>query len=206
MSEPMIAPTVQISDLAEVTDRAWVSGQVRVMDQSKVTDESWVGGSSLVSGWSVVKEKAMVVGNVQITDRSRVGGSSLLEGQVHIAEDAVVTGNTWIFGSARIKGMARVDGLARIGLNARIFRTDHYITIGPIGSQSVTLTAWRDRDGIGIGDDFTAGLIDEFEQQIINTYGDTQHGLEYAAAIALIRARAASWEPITDKERADVFE
>ena len=49
--------------------------------------------------------------------------------------DARVSGNAWVYGDAQVYG------------NARVERTWHYIAVGPIGSENVTATLFRTKDG-----------------------------------------------------------
>jgi hypothetical protein len=88
-------------------------------------------------------------------------------------------------------------------MRARISKTEHVITIGGIGSEAATLTAWRDVCGIGVNRGCFTGTLDEFEARVKWTHGDNEHAQEYAVAIALIRKRAERWEPLTEEEKAD---
>jgi len=156
---------------------AWVSDSAQVSDSARVFGSAWVFGSA------------------------RVSGSALVSGSAWVSDSARVYGSAPVSGSALVCGSAHVSGSALVGLHARIRNTRHHLVIGPIGSRDDMLTAWRDRDGIGVSTGCFTGLIDEFESKV-----DEKHGAshEYHDAIALIRRRAATWEPITDDERRDV--
>jgi len=139
---------------------------------------------------------ATVESTAWVYDSAWVGGSAW------VGDSAWVYDSARVYGSARVGGSAQVYGSARVGLNARIKKTADYITFGPIGSRNSTLTAWRDVGGIGVDTGCFTGLLHEFEKRVA-AHPDKACRDEYAAAIALIRLRAAAWEPITDDERPD---
>jgi hypothetical protein len=67
------------------------------------------------------------------------------------------------------------------------------IQIGPIGSRADYLVAYLTDAGVMIRAGCFFGTLDEFRAACSETHGDSAHGREYAAAIALIEAHANSW-------------
>ena len=74
-----------------------------------------------------------------------------LGGWVESAEltngDARVSGDAWVYGNAEVYGNARVSGNARVYGDADIERTWHYLVVQQIGSESVTATLYRTKNG-----------------------------------------------------------
>ena len=69
------------------------------------------------------------------------------------------------------------------------------LKIGRIGSRSDYLIAWITDGGLRIQVGCFRGSIVDFESAVIETHADNEHGREYIAAIAMIRAHAKIWTP-----------
>jgi len=69
------------------------------------------------------------------------------------------------------------------------------LQIGPIGSRCAYLVSYITDAGIKVRAGCFFGSIEEFEAACAKTHGDNDHGKEYAAAVAMIRAHAAIWTP-----------
>ena len=83
---------------------------------------------------------------------------------------------------------ANLDGATLVG-NRPILQ------IGPIGSRCAYLASYITDAGIKVRAGCFFGSIEEFEAACAKTHGDNDHGKEYAAAVAMIRAHAAIWTP-----------
>ena len=83
---------------------------------------------------------------------------------------------------------ANLDGANLVG-NRPILQ------IGPIGSRCAYLVSYITDAGIKVRAGCFFGSIEEFEAACAKTHGDNDHGKEYAAAVAMIRAHAAIWTP-----------
>ncbi len=83
---------------------------------------------------------------------------------------------------------ANLDGANLVG-NRPILQ------IGPIGSRCAYLVSYITDAGIKVRAGCFFGSIEEFEAACARTHGDNDHGKEYAAAVAMIRAHAAIWTP-----------
>ncbi len=69
------------------------------------------------------------------------------------------------------------------------------LTIGPIGSRSDYLRAYVTDAGVMVRAGCFFGTRDGFEAAVKKTHGDSAHGREYVAALALIDAHARLWTP-----------
>ena len=69
------------------------------------------------------------------------------------------------------------------------------LTIGPIGSRSDYLQAYVTDAGVMVRAGCFFGTRDGFEAAVKKTHGDSAHGREYVAALALIDAHARLWTP-----------
>ncbi|HCM2250931.1 TPA: hypothetical protein N3C93_000600 [Salmonella enterica subsp. enterica serovar Agbeni] len=95
-------------------------------------------------------------------------------------------GNAWVSDNARVSGNAQVFG------NARVYGAEHYITVGPMGSEGGTLTAFRQADNsIVVTRGCFRGTIEEFVAAVIERHGETHYAAEYGIVIKLIEARLA---------------
>ena len=65
--------------------------------------------------------------------------------------------------------------------------------IGPIGSRADYLIAVVTTDGVRVTAGCFSGTLDEFRAAVESTHGDSEHGRDYRAAIAMIEAHAEIW-------------
>ena len=78
------------------------------------------------------------------------------------------------------------------------------LQIGPIGSRADTLIAYITDDGLRIRAGCFFGGRVEFAAAVETTHGNSAHGVEYRAALALIDAHAEHWP--ADAEQPTVAE
>ena len=93
---------------------------------------------------------------------------------------------------------ANLDGANLAGANlagASLVGNRPILQIGPIGSRCAYLVSYITDAGIKVRAGCFFGSIEEFEAACAKTHGDNDHGKEYAAAVAMIRAHAAIWTP-----------
>ncbi|WP_288075860.1 hypothetical protein, partial [Rhodococcus sp. (in: high G+C Gram-positive bacteria)] len=101
-------------------------------------------------------------------------------------------------------------GNARVGGNADITHTQHHLTIGPVGSENITVTIWRTKDGHQVqAGCWGPGTLDGLAAEVKRRQGaEWEHRdpadvgrwtAHYMHIIALGEAVAASWaaEPAT---------
>ena len=105
-------------------------------------------------------------------------------------------------GSARVGDSAWVSGDAQVSGNAQVERTWHLITVGPIGSENVTATLFRTKDGkhaliVGCWTGTLGTLMAEVKRRRESWAGDeAQHEAwtaQYKALKALGKATVGRW-------------
>ena len=76
---------------------------------------------------------------------------------------------------------------------ARVSRTDHVLTVGPIGSRDDTTTFFRVKFSAGFAISVCCGCfrgtVDEFRAKVKQTHGDNKHGKAYQLAADLAEAQ-----------------
>ena len=92
-------------------------------------------------------------------------------------------------------GGAKVDGIPLVG-------TRPVLQLGPLGSRSDYLLAFLTEQGIRIRAGCFSGTLAEFAEAVEREHGDSEHGREYAAAIAMIETHAAIWAPAAEPAKA----
>jgi hypothetical protein len=86
--------------------------------------------------------------------------------------------------------------LTRASLNgAKLLSERPIIQVGPIGSRCAYLVAYLTEAGVRVRAGCFSGSLDEFRAAVAETHGESVHGREYAAAIAMIEAHAECWTP-----------
>ena len=76
---------------------------------------------------------------------------------------------------------------------AKLVGSRPIMQIGPIGSRADYLIAVVTTDGVRVTAGCFSGTLDEFRAAVESTHGNSIHGREYQAAIAMIEAHAEIW-------------
>ena len=93
-------------------------------------------------------------------------------------------------------GEADLGGANLRGANlggANLVGSRPVMQIGPIGSRADYLIAIVTTDGVRVTAGCFSGTLDEFRAAVESTHGDSEHGRDYRAAIAMIKAHAEIW-------------
>ncbi|ECK7390658.1 polymer-forming cytoskeletal protein [Salmonella enterica subsp. enterica] len=154
----------------------------------------WVESEGNLShdGNAWVSDNARVYDNARVSGNGRVFGNAWVSDNARVSGNGRVFGNAWVSDNARVSGNVRVSGNARVSDNARVCGAAHYITVGPIGSEGGTLTAFRQADNsIVVTRGCFRGTIEEFVAAVIERHGETHYAAEYGIVIKLIEARLA---------------
>ena len=69
------------------------------------------------------------------------------------------------------------------------------LQVGPLGSRYAYLVAYLTDAGPMVRAGCWFGSLSAFGVRVAQEHGDSVHGIEYAAAIEMIRAHAAQWSP-----------
>ena len=122
---------------------------------------------------------------------------------LHLENGSARVGDSaWVSGNAQVFRDARVSGNAQVFRDARVERTWHLITVGPIGSENVTATLFRTKDGkhaliVGCWTGTLGTLMAEVKRRRESWAGDeAQHEAwtaQYKALKALGKATVGRW-------------
>ena len=168
---------------------AWVSGAAQVFG------DAWVSGAAQVFGDAQVSGAAQVFGDAQVFGAAQVSGAAQVFG------DARVFGAAQVFGDARVFGDAWVSGAAQVFGAAQIFKTSHYLVVGPLGSRDDFTTFCRTKHlTIGVKCGCFRGDIDQFFEAVEKTHGNNKHARAYKAAIALAKLQIDLSKEDSDEE------
>ena len=141
---------------------------------------------TLFDGTVLHRIKALVriesnAGNIKVGD---IGG--WIEKENNLSHDGIA----WVFRNAEVYGNARVCGDARVCGNAEVFRMEHYLVMGPIGSRNAFTTFFRTKEkNIKVVCGCFFGTIDEFLAKVKQTHGDSKHAKVYRAAVEVALAQ-----------------
>ena len=118
-----------------------------------------------------------------------LGGWIESEANLDHKSEAWVFGNARVFGEARVSGKAWVFGEAQVFGEARVSKTDHVLTVSPIGSRDDTTTFFRTKFLTGFAISVCCGCfrgtVAEFRVKVKQTHGDSKHGKAYQLAADL---------------------
>ena len=175
---------------ARVSGNAWVFGDAQVFGDARVFGDAWVSGNARVSG------------NAEVSGNARVFGDAWVFGDARVFGGARVFGDAWVSGNARVSGDARVFGDAWVSGNAEVSRRNHFICIGPIGSENVIATIARGKNGkhiltVGCWTGTLGTLMAEVKRRRDFWSGDeAQHDVwtaQYRTLKALGKATVKQW-------------
>ena len=118
-----------------------------------------------------------------------LGGWIESEANLDHKSEAWVSGEAWVFGDARVFGKAQVSGEALVSGEAWVSKTDHVLTVSPIGSRDDATTFFRTKFLTGFAISVCCGCfygtVDEFRGKVKATHGDSKHGKAYQLAADL---------------------
>ena len=173
-----------------------------IESESNLYGGAWVSGNAWVYGNARVFGNARVSGNAQVFDGAWVFGEFVGFGDARVSGDAQVFDDAWVFGNAWVSGDAQVSGNAWVSGGAWVTEIQHVLSVGPLGSESVTATAFRDTTGHLLHVGCWCGTVDELAAEVERRAKNWQCDeptaarwrAEYAALETLVRARITGWE------------
>jgi carbonic anhydrase/acetyltransferase-like protein (isoleucine patch superfamily) len=155
-----------------------------------LADNAWVSGNAMVYGDAIVSGNARVYGDAMVSGDAIVSDNARVFDNAWVYGDAIVSDNAMVYGNARVSGDARVSGNARVYDNARVFRTNHYLVIGPIGSRNDYTTFFRSKEGvIKVKCGYFVGTTDEFIDKVEKTHNDSKYAKVYRMATEMALAQ-----------------
>ena len=144
----------------------------------------WIESAANLSGGAWVYGDARVYGGAQVSGDAQVYGGARVSGGAWVSGDALVSGDAWVYGGAQVT------------------ETQHVLSVGPLGSESVTATAFRATTGHLLHVGCWRGTVDELAAEVERRAKNWQCDeptaarwrAEYAALETLVRARITGWE------------
>ena len=147
---------------------------------------------ALVAFWNV--EEGELGGFVEKEENLSQDGdawvceNALVCGDATVCENATVRGTAKVRGTATVCGNVTVCGNATVCGDALVFKTSHYLAIGPIGSRNGFTTFFRTKNlFIGVSCGCFCGNVDEFVAKVKETHGGNKHAKTYLAAAELAK-------------------
>lgn len=127
-------------------------------------------GNAWVYRGAQVFGNAKIICNAQIFDNAQVFGEAKISDNAQVYGEVWIRNNAWIFNDARISNNA------------------NYIYFGGFGSKNGNMTMFRTKNGdIYVNcDRFRCGL-EEFEEKVKKTHGDTKYVKEYLTCIEVAK-------------------
>ena len=137
-----------------------IGGYVEREENLSQNGNAWVYGNARVYGDAWVYGNARVYGNAEVYDNARVYGNACVYGE------AWVHGNAWVHGDAEVS----VDA--------------DYICFKGFGSTNRNTTMYKKKDGdICVSCGCFHGTLQEFEEKVKVTHGDSKFAREYLACV-----------------------
>ena len=173
---------------ATVCENATVRGNATVSGYATVCGDATVCGYATVCGDATVCGYATVCGDATVRGYATVCENATVRGYATVCENATVRGNATVSGYATVCGYATVRGYATVSGDAWVFKTSHYLVIGPMGSRNGFTTFFRTKKlFIGVACGCFKGNVDEFVEKVKETHGDNKHAKAYLAATELAK-------------------
>ena len=222
--DAVVSEQARVSGHALVSTRAQIGDEAQVTDWAHVVDDAVVRNRARVSGHAQVRQRGQVLGDVYVCGGAVILGDAALFDRVHVEGSACVKGTAAVHHDARIKGSACVRGViledavvsgyvhvpygAKVGGGDRLLVPQDILVLGPIGSESVTVTLARNRSaasGHALRVGCWTGEIDTLAQEVERRAMDWDARdrderawrEEYAALESLLRIRVNRWTTAT---------
>ena len=178
----------------ELTNEAKVERGVTLHRIRALVDiERWEIKAGDLGGWIESEANLSQEHDAWVSDEAWVFGKAWVSDEAWVFGKARVSDEAWVSGEARVFGEAWVFGKARVSGNAWVYRTDHVLTVGPIGSRDDTTTFFRVKFSAGFAISVCCGCfrgtVDEFRAKVKQTHGDNKHGKAYQLAADLAEAQ-----------------
>ena len=154
-----------------------------------MSDKYEMTGESKVNEWGVTVHRIRALANSPRLGIRKGDTGGWIESVELANGDARVSGNAWVYGDAQVYGNAQVES------------PDHYLLVGPIGSEGVFATLARTEKGHILNVGCWTGTLDaleaEVERRSASWDGDdakrSKWKAQYRALIILSEASASTW-------------
>lgn len=135
------------------------------------------------------KGNAWVFHNARVYENACVCDNAFVFGEARIYGNAFVRDNSRIGDEAKVNGYVHIRGNGLFKGHAKIKKDKHYFIAHSVGSEDGVLTAFASKKGIEITRGCFLGTIQEFEEAVIETHGDSRVGREYQALLSFIKLK-----------------
>jgi len=164
---------------------AWVSGNALVYGDAHVYGDAEVSGNAKVYGNARVSSSALVYGNAHVYGNAEVSGNANVSGDARVSGNARVSGSALVYGDAEVSGNAKVYGDAKLIGDAMVGSNADYICFKGFGSFNRNTTMFRTKNGsIAVSCGCFFGTLQEFEDKVKATHGDSKFAREYLACVS----------------------
>ena len=155
---------------------------MKKFELSTETKINWFGNT-------LYRIKALILFTTITGDEVKAGDFG---GYVEKLENLSQDGKAWVWGNAKVCG------------DARLFRADHLLVIGAIGSRSDFTTFFRDKDNeITVKCGCFCGKIADFLKKVKETHDNSKYAVVYRAAVEVAKLQveltSSDEEPEKDK-------
>ena len=148
-----------------------------------------------LGGWIESEDNLSHEGNCWVCGDAEVYGDAKVCGNAWVGGNARVYGDAEVCGNARVGGYAMVCGNARVCGDAWIYKKNHSLVIGPIGSPNAHTTFFHSKNGdIKVVCGRFYGTIDEFSESVKTTHSGSKYENVYNAAVNLAKIQIEACE------------
>ena len=117
-----------------------------------------------------------------VCGRARVRNNAIVADVAIVRGRATIAGNAIVYGNAIISGVARLGDNERVGGKADIMNKWDVLYVKGLGSAHRGTTMYKTKDGgVEVVCGCFRGSLDEFENEVVLTHGDSKFAREYLA-------------------------
>ena len=169
-------------------------GRIEIDGQEYALDTLFAGNNAFDTITSIKlyprQEKAVKTENTRSEEEENLSqeGNAWVQGNANVYGNAEVCGNANVWGNAEVWGNAKVWGNAWVCGDAKVFLSNHVITIGAIGSRNDFTTFYRGKGSqIMVRCGCFNDTIDKFLEKVKRTHGHNKYALVYQKAAELAK-------------------
>lgn len=206
---PTIPTPLRRDDTCVIAETAQAQGTTTVLGQSHVYNNARLLERAMLIDRATIAEAATAAGDTTLRNGAYVAGQAQIQGRA-VVDNARVLGNAYVSDLAHIHGGSDIH-TGVLDLTADVADRQHYLNLGPIGSERRTATFYRafDPDTQGWVGIIAAGCfrgtpaklaqrLDDGRGWDSYSYSQTSRDrwdAEYRALIALAELRETTWNP-----------
>lgn len=168
----------------ELTDNFIINALGVKLFQIRCTRKIKYANVGDLGGYIEKEENLSQGGNAWVLDNANVFGNA------YVCDNACVFNNAWVFDNAYVFDNAWVCGKAKIRGDAHVGNDNQHCGFDCFGSVNRHTHAYLTKDEtVEITCGCFRGSIEQFEEQVERTHGDSKYGCEYKAIIEVIKIK-----------------